>query len=185
MKIPLALLLALSLPAVALVACGGSAPAADSTGPAPAPATEPTGAAPAPSPAADPAPAAATGGEQYLVTPTDKLKKLTKNDLTAASKLAKGEDPWDAALAQIQAKLGPATYVWKPAPDPESAIDETHYWSVPIADGGCEQFWLQRAGKGSPWHPNVLDLGLKTISKNEATMGDMNAPNACTGGPKK
>jgi hypothetical protein len=89
-----------------------------------------------------------------------------------------------AAIARIEKKLGPATYMWRPAPGADPTIDHGLYWSVPAADGSCEQLWLQRAGTDSPFHPNVLDLGVKSIPAGEALEGDLNAPNPCTGGPK-
>jgi hypothetical protein len=89
----------------------------------------------------------APGRPDIVATPVAELKKLTKDQLSAAAKLAKGGDDFDATMAKVKAALGPHTYAMDFA-DADPSHDG-FVWTVTNADGSCDLLTMsvERGGK--------------------------------------
>jgi hypothetical protein len=167
---------------VLVASCGGGKPKAESPEPAASTSTPVASAAPEPATSASAAAPAEPAKPEFEPTPADQLKKVSKADVTAAAKLVKADDAWDSAIAAVQKKLGPPTYIANPV-DADKPFAATYYWSAMKAGGGCDKLWVQQSADKK----KVLDLGTKAVGKDESTFPDKGGKpiDPCTGLPKK
>jgi hypothetical protein len=181
-------ILSLALVAIAAIACGKPAadptvaaepnnePATTETPATTAETTESAAEAPAAPPPSEPA------KPEFEPTPASDLKKLSKGDVTSASKQVKAGDAWDTAFAALTKKLGPPTFIAN-ATDSDAPVASTYYWSAMIKGGGCDKLFVQMSADGK----SVLGSGMKPVAKDELTYPDKggSAVDPCTGTPKK